>query len=272
MGIFKRLLDFYINSSIHVSLAVYAMVRMTGFMFGINDIHPSALFAFFGTIVAYNFVKYDALARRQKQQMRTELKLIAGLSFVSFLAAAYFFFQLSQTTKIIAFAFLVLTMLYTLPFFPNRKNARNWTGVKIYMVALCWVGITLFLPVIDAGIPISFVMFMVGLQRFILIFVLILIFEIIDLKVDDLNLKTVPQQIGVKNTKIVGSILLLVFVVAPFFITTFPAPATYVRIGIAITTFLFLLCANEERSKYYTSFWAESIPILWWVLVVVVFG
>lgn len=266
MQILKRVFDFYINSSIHVSLSVYALVRMTGYMFEIENIHSAAWFSFFGTIVAYNFVKYDALARRHKLKMRAELKLIAGLSMLSFLAAGYFFFQLSQTTKIIAFAFLLLTMLYTLPFFPNRKNARNWAGVKIYMVALCWVGITLFLPVINAGMPIDAEILVTGLQRFILIFVLILIFEIIDLKVDDLNLKTVPQQIGVKNTKIVGSILLLVFIIAPFFLTRFPASYGYIRMGIAFTTFLFLFFADDRKSKYYTSFWAESIPILWFVL------
>lgn len=272
MRYLKKLLDFYLNSSIHVSLAVYAMVRLTGYLFGINDIHPPALFAFFGTIAAYNFVKYDALARRHKLQVRTELKLIAALSFLSLLAAVWLFFHLSKTTKIIAFAFLILTMLYTLPFFPNRQNARNWAGVKIYMVALCWVGITLFLPVVNSGIPISLSLFMVALQRFILVFVLILIFEIIDLQVDDLNLKTVPQQIGVRNTKMVGIILLCVFVFAPFFVTTFPDSAGYVRVGIAGTTFLFLLFANEKRSKYYTSFWVESIPILWWVLVALIFS
>lgn len=272
MQILKRLLDFYISGSIHVSLSVYALVLMTGYMFGIEDIQPPALFAFFGTIVAYNFVKYDALARRKKLQMSRQIKLIVAFSFFSFIAAVYFFLQLAQITKIIAVVFLILTMLYTLPFFPNHKNARNWAGVKIYMVALCWVGITLFLPVINAGVPISFAIFMVGLQRFILIFVLILIFEIIDLKVDDPNLKTVPQQIGVRNTKIVGSIFLIVFVVAPFFITNLPVPAGYIRVGIALTTFLFLLFANEKRSKYYTSFWAESIPILWLVLLLLFFS
>ncbi len=272
MAIFKRILDFYINSSIHVSLSVYALVIMTGYLFGIDDIQPSALFAFFGTIVGYNFVKYDALARRHKLQVRTELKVIAALSFLSFLATAYFFFQLERITKIIAVSLLILTMLYTLPFFPNRKNARNWAGVKIYMVALCWVGVTLFLPVINAGIPISFAIFLVGIQRFILIFVLVLIFEIIDLKVDDPNLKTVPQQIGARNTKIIGSILLIIFAIAPFFIMDFPEPAAYIRIGIAITTLLFLLFANEKRSKYYTSFWAESIPVFWLVLTVLIFG
>lgn len=269
MQIFKRLLDFYINSSIHVALSVYALVRMTGYMFGIDDIHPSSLFAFFGTIVAYNFVKYDTLARRHKLQVRTGLKLIAALSFLSFLATVYYFLQLLQTTRVIACAFLVLTLLYALPFFPNKKNARNWAGIKIYIVALCWVGITLFLPVINAGIPFSPAVFMVGLQRFILIFVLILIFEVIDMKEDNPNLKTIPQQIGIRNTKIIGSILLFIFIVVPFFFANLPVPAGYIRMGIALTTLLFLLFANEKRSKYYTSFWAESIPVLWWVLVMV---
>jgi len=30
---------------------------------------------------------------------------------------------------------------------------------------------------------------------------------------------------------------------------------------------IFLTFANEKRSKYYTSFWVESVPILWWFLL-----
>lgn len=263
----RKLLDFYINSSIHVALSVYALVRMTGYLFTIVEIEAPALFGFFGTIVGYNFVKYDALARIQKLQMRAELKLIAALSFFSFLATGYYFFQLEQTTKIIAVVFLILTMLYTLPFFPNRKNARNWAGVKIYIVALCWVGVTLFLPIINTAIPLILDIFVIAVQRFILIFVLILIFEIIDLQVDDPNLKTVPQQIGVERTKIVGSVLLLVFILLCFFQVDFSFPSLFVRSGVAFTIFLFLLFANEEKSKYYSTFWVESIPIWWWVLL-----
>ncbi|MEO5776297.1 MAG: hypothetical protein ABIQ27_05295 [Flavobacterium sp.] len=269
MTFLKRLLDFYINSSIHVSLAVYALVRMTGYLFSIDAIEAPAMFAFFGTIVGYNFVKYDALARRHKLQIRTELKLIAALSFLSFLATGYFFFQLEHRTKIIALTFLILTMLYTLPFFPNRKNARNWAGVKIYIVALCWVGVTLFLPVINAGIPIGSEVLLVAVQRFILIFVLILIFEIIDLQVDDPNLKTVPQQIGVEKTKIVGSILLFVFMLLGFFQIEFNFAILFSRLALVLLAFLFLMFADERKSKYYSSFWVESIPVFWLILLLV---
>lgn len=267
MQVLKKLFDFYINGSIHVALSVYALVRMTGFLFPISNIEASAFFAFFGTIVGYNFVKYDALARTQKTKMRTQLKAIAILSFLSFLATGFYFLQLEQTTKIIAFVFLILTLLYTLPFFPNRKNARNWAGVKIYIVALCWVGVTLFLPIINSGIPLTTDVFLVALQRFILIFVLILIFEIIDMKHDDPHLKTVPQQIGVKRTKIVGSLLLSILVGLEFLDSNFSYPTLFLKIGVATTVFLFLVFSNERKSKYYSSFWVESVPIFWWGLL-----
>lgn len=263
----KRLLDFYINSSIHVALSVYALVRMTGFLFQITIIEACASFAFFGTIVGYNFVKYDALARTQKLQMRTQLKVITLLSFLSLLMAVYCFLWLERITQLIALLFFWITLLYTLPFFPNRKNARNWAGVKIYIVALCWVGVTLFLPIINAEIPLTTNVFLVAIQRFILIFVLILIFEIIDLKWDDPHLKTVPQQIGVKRTKWIGSLLLVGFLSLAFLDTNFNYKTLILKAGVAFTVFLFLLFSNEKKSKYYSSFWAESIPVLWWVLL-----
>ncbi|MES2747024.1 MAG: hypothetical protein V4648_01520 [Bacteroidota bacterium] len=269
MQLLKKLLDFYINSSIHVALAVFALVKLTQFMFPIMDDEATVYFAFFGTIVGYNFVKYDALARAQKKQMRSQLKAIAVLSFVALLATGYYFFQLRSTTQIIGVAFLILTLLYTLPFFPNKKNARNWVGIKIYIVALCWVGVTLFLPIINAELPLTNAVFLVALQRFILVFVLILIFEIIDLQNDDPHLQTVPQQIGVKRTKIVGSLLLFIFISLEFLNPTFSFQNLLLKVGIAITVLLFLLFSNEKRSKYYTSFWVESVPIFWWILVMI---
>ena len=269
MTIFKRLLDFYITSSIHVALSVYALVRMTGFLFSITEIEVPALFAFFGTIVGYNFVKYDALVRMQHLQMKIELKLIALVSILSFFAVVYYFFQLELITKIIAVVFLILTMLYTLPFFPDRKNARNWAGVKIYIVSFCWLGVTVFLPLINSGIHFGSNVLVISIQRFILVFVLILIFEIIDLQVDDPNLKTVPQQIGVEKTKLIGSVLLLLFILFGFFQTDLQFLGLFIRLCIALTVFLFLLFANQERSKYYSSFWVEGIPIFWWILLLI---
>ncbi|WP_394758419.1 hypothetical protein [Flavobacterium sp.] len=274
MKIIKQIFDFYINSSIHVALSVYALVRMTQYMFNISHDDAMVYFAFFGTIVGYNFVKYDALARVKKLQMRNELKAIAFLSFVSLIAVGICFFQLQIHTQIVAVAFLGLTLLYTLPFFPNRKNARNWAGVKIYMVALSWVGVSLVLPILNAEIVITSDFYLKCIQRFILVFVLILIFEIIDLQYDDPHLKTVPQQIGVKRTKYLGYILLLIFCCLEIFnvdgndnlsIHFFSISLQSI---IAFIIAIFMFFANEKRPKYYTSFWVESIPVILWISLI----
>lgn len=253
-----------------MALSVYSLVRMTHFMFNIALDVPMAHFAFFGTIVGYNFVKYDALARTKKNQMRKELKLIALLSLFSFVGVGYYFFQLQRITQVVSVGVLALTMLYTLPFFPNRKNARNWAGVKIYIVSLCWVGVTLVLPLINAHVNLGLDFYLKCVQRFILIFVLILVFEIIDLANDDPYLQTVPQQIGVKRTKVLGLLLLISFYFLELFKNNFIEKQLYVNLVLVLMISLFLLFANEKRSKYYTSFWVESIPILWWLMVVLV--
>ena len=268
MRIFKVLFDFYINSSIHVGLSCYALVRMTQHMFHIPYEEPVANFAFFGTVVGYNFVKYDALARAKKAQMRNELKLIALFSLCSLALVGYYFFLLARITQITAIAFFSITLLYTLPFFPNRRNARNWAGVKIYIVALCWVGVTIGLPLLNAEVAITSDFFLKCIQRFILIFVLVLVFEIIDMSKDDPHLQTVPQQIGAQRTKNLGIALMILFYFLEFLKSNFDVKQLIVNCILVVLVSFSLIFVNEKRSKYYTSFWVESIPILWWLMVV----
>lgn len=271
MKILKQILNFYINASIHVGLSCYALVKLTMYLFHISFQESIANFAFFGTIVGYNFVKYDALARVQKHQMRNQLKGIAVLSFCSLVLVGYYFFDLQLMTQLVSVIVLGITLLYTLSFFPNKKNARNWAGVKIYIVALCWVGVTVILPFLDATIPITLAFYLSCIQRFILIFVLILIFEIIDLENDDPHLQTVPQQIGVKRTKQLGYLLLLLYGILSVFCfnlkDSFTIQYLILSLFFLLVIAFFLAFANERRSKYYTSFWVESLPILWWLMV-----
>lgn len=271
MRVLKSILQFYINSSIHVALSCFALVQVTQLVFSISGQNTVGYFAFWGTIVGYNFVKYEELARAKRLQIRKQLRWIGVFTCGSFLMVGYYFFLLERITQIVAVVFLGLTLLYTLPFFPNRNNARNWAGIKVYIVAFCWVGATVFLPLLNAGVAPSVTMGVLSIQRFILAFILIMIFEIIDLRSDNPNLRTVPQQIGVENTKILGLALLILFCglelfnIFSNFNTQFLKLKLNLDVALAIVIVLFLAFANEKRSKYYTSFWVESLPTLWWI-------
>ncbi|OCB76641.1 hypothetical protein [Flavobacterium crassostreae] len=264
----KKAIDFYIHSSIPVALSVYALIQITYLMCKIPPQQSVSNFAFLGTIAGYNFVKYATLVRVPKKSMGRQLKQIVWLSFFALLGSGYYFWQLQWHTQLISLVVLALTLLYALPFFPNKKNARHWAGVKIYIVALCWVGVTLVLPVWNAEIPLGSTFFIKGIQRFILVFVLILIFEILDLSQDDPLLQTVPQQIGVRQTKILGLVLLLPFYFLEFLKNNDTPKPVVINAILVVVLSLFLVCANHQRSKYYTSFWAESIPVFWWLFVV----
>lgn len=267
MSLITRLGKFYISASLHVAFASASLVLMTLHMFHLPADWPMVSFVFFGTVVGYNFVKYDALTRTATLLGSSRLKIYAILSFFCLLVAGLSFLYLHLQTQVIAVLVLLVTLLYTLPFFPNRRNARNWAGVKIYIVSLCWVGVTLALPVINADIPITSDFFIKCLQRFIFIFVLILIFEIIDTSTDDPHLKTVPQQIGVPATKWLGVILIAIFYFLEFLKFGFESVQLFINAVIVVLMMGFLAFADETRPKYYSLFWAEMLPIVWLLLL-----
>ena len=263
----KSIFNFYIHASIHVSISVLALVLMTNHMFELPFDLPMAGFAFFGTLFGYNFIKYEVYFRN-KLPLRKQLNGVVILSIFSLLAAAYFFFKLKFSTQITAILFFGLTFLYTVPIFSTKKNMRNWTGIKIYIVAFCWAGVTTLLPLINFGIELYQDIFIKFCQRFLLVIVLILIFEIIDLKDDDPKLFTVPQRIGVAKTKWLGFLLLIPFYFLEFFKTEIDRNQLITNVILVAITSSFLYFANEQRSRYYTTFWVESIPIFWLALLV----
>lgn len=263
----KKILDFYIESSLHVALAVYALLRVTYLMLNIPYEQSVAYFGFFGTVVGYNFIKYDELARVKKVVLTPVFKAIIALSFLSFLVALYYFLTLKTTTKLVGFVALFITIVYTLPFFPNRKNLRNWVGIKIYLVAIAWVGVTVLLPVINAEMDFSILVALKCMQRFVLVFVLLLVFEIIDLQFDDLKLHTIPQKIGIKKTKWLAYILLFVFIILDFLKEDATIIHLLITISVAFSIGIFTFFSNPKRNKYYTSFWVESVPVFWLILL-----
>jgi len=269
MSVIKNLFWVYIHGSMHVGLSVLALVLMTNHIFHLPFDWAIAVFAYCGTMFSYNFMKYDGLFRVKKSAGK-KVKFVVLLSTVAFLAAGISFFFLQRTTQITAIVFFALTALYTVPFFPNTKNLRNWSGVKIYIVALCWAGITLVLPLIDADVTMTSDVYLKFTQRFALVIILILIFEIIDLKEDDPHLKTIPQQIGVRNTKILNLCFLLPFFFLEFLKITVDYRQIAANFVMVLTVSLFTIFASPKRSKYYTLFWVESIPIFWLGLVVLV--
>lgn len=254
MKIFKRFLDFYIDCSIHVAFAVFSLLQITKLSLDIETEISLDYFIFFGTILGYNFLKYFEVFRRRTYTLKQNY-LIIIFSIIAFLGMVYYYFQISISHKI---AFLKIgIVVFAYPFL------RNYGFWKMVIVSFCVTYITVYIPTLSKEINLNIFYFF---QQFIIVLGLLIPLEIIDIEKDAKTIFTLPQKIGIKKTKFLGYLLLLIFLFLSFFSSRF-----IFKIDIITTTVIAfaIYFSNEKRSKYYTSFWVESIPILWWILMFV---
>jgi hypothetical protein len=267
MKAIKQLFYVYIHGSIHVAVAVLCLVLMTNHMFSLPFSAPMAGFAFFGTVFGYNFIKYEVRFRKHLP-ISDYHKVVAAISIVALSLGGWCFFLLSLKAQLSALVLGVFAVLYAVPVSP-RGNLRSLSGIKIYIVALCWAGVTTLMPLLNAGLDLGHDAWLKFCQRFLLVIILILIFEIIDLSVDDPNLKTVPQKIGVKNTRVLNIILLGFFYFLEFLRHSIDNKQLLVNVMLILAVGLFTVGASPERNKYYTLFWVESVPVFWLLMILV---
>lgn len=269
MQVLKQLLNFYINASIHVALAVYAFVRITELYFDLPYNEPLDFFIFYGTITGYNFVKYAGVAKLHHRSLTNNLKIIQVFSLVCFMLLCYYTWQLSIKTLLFLFPLALLTLLYAIPFLSGfQKNLRNISHLKIIIVAIVWVGVTVLFPLFDAREIFTLNAYLTTVQRFLLVVVLILPFDIRDLKYDATSLQTIPQKIGIQKTKKLGYVLLVCCLILEFIISVNSEFRTVFLI-IFTALLVLLMRSSEKQPKYYSSFWVESIPIIWWFLFLI---
>lgn len=268
----KNILDFYLNSSLHVALAVVSLSVLSFLEFNIEIDVNLLFFIFFGSITGYNFVKYAGIAKLHHASLARHLKLIQIFSFFCFLALLYFIFQQGFKILLVSGFLGIFTLLYAIPIGKNRKNLRNIGGIKIFIIAVVWAGVSVILPLIDevSFKEISIIFF----QRFLFVVAITLPFEMRDLEFDPGNLNTIPQQIGIANTKYIGYSLLGIMLLLEF-LKPYPSAINFIALGFALLiSAFFIKVARVDQGAYYSAFWVEGIPLFWlicWILTKILF-
>src|SRR5690606_4765281 len=267
MSFLKKIFDFYIDASIHVALAVYAFVRITMLTFNIAYDENLGYVVFYGAIVGYNFLRYAGDAKHYLFVDKTYVKVIQAFSFIAFFLSCYYIFQLPFEIIYRIVGLVIVAVLYMIPFSKRKRNIRSLAGVKVLVVALVWTATTVLLPVINADVGIGLNVVLEAVQRFIYIIILMIPFEIRDMEEDSLRLKTIPQQFGVKKTKLLGILMLAPFYALEFLKDVVSWDRVFVLTIISLITAVLIFFSIERQGKYYSGFWVESLPILWWLLL-----
>lgn len=268
MKILKRVFGFYINSSLHVAFAVLALFSITVLEYRLTEHRQLSAFVFLGAISGYNFVKYAKVAGLNHRSLTSSLKTIQILSGVCFVLLILIAFRLSVTTILITAAFGLATFFYAVPF--RHRSLRKLSGIKIFVVAFVWSGITVILPFIASETLVSGDVLLTFFQRILIVVALILPFEIRDVPYDALNLKTLPQQFGIRNTKLLGLLVLVVSLILEFFKESAEVAYIISLIFFCVILGWMLIISKTEQKRHFASFWVEGLPILWLILYVLI--
>jgi len=258
------LFRFYINSSIHVTLAICALAGITFITTDIPLNFWFFTFLFSASITGYNFVKYAGYAKFHHRSLTKQLRSIQIFSLFSFIFLIVATLKQSLHFIIDAGLLGIFTLLYALPFLPNHTTLRRLKIIKIVVIAVVWGVATAGLPVIDK----TDFSFTTGLRIFnygLFVLAIIIPFEIRDLTFDDPDLGTLPQLVGIQKAKNLGYLLLLLFMGTGFLLPLSGYELT-ANIGIALLAGFCIKSSTINQPPYFASFGVESLPIVWLLL------
>lgn len=263
----KQIIDFYIFSNIHVALATFCLTKITLLEIGISE-NRTAWFVFFSTLLSYNMIRFfrlNTIKNWYNDWIHNNEKALYFLTGVSLLPLLYFTFYLRIKAILVLIPFIFSTLFYVIPI--KNKSLRNISGLKLFLIAISWAGVTVIFPLIQNYITIRTVDWITIIQRFLFVAIITLPFDIRDLNYDDKSLKTLPQQIGIYKTKFVGILLLMSFFFLEFFKNPLQENSLIILLIIVFLAAILLIKASNKQDKYYSAFFVEAIPIVWFLLV-----
>ena len=256
-----------------MALAVCSLTYITILEFNIPLDNTVFYFVFFASVTGYNFVKYFGVVKFYHVNLTRWIKWIQVFAMICFILTCYFGFHLRLRTLAFTIILALITFLYAVPFLPKKKlfkenkSLRNIGGLKIFLIAVVWCGVTVFIPIVNNDSVIDINIFLTVVQRFLFVIMLMLPFEIRDLQFDSLKLYTIPQRLGLTGTKVLGIAIGLLMFSLEFLKSERAFTSVLILLGIDILTVLLILFSKENQGKYYSSFWVEGVPILWLLMI-----
>jgi len=269
MKIFKKIIEFYVFSNLHVSLSVVCLVLVSGKLFK-KLVLIEALFLGCITFIGYHLIRYSNRFKYGKlhalenfsNQYKKIIWLVNGIAIVVSLSMLLKF-QFSQLLKLLPFG--ILTLAYAFSFVKIKgkiRSIRYLPGFKIFIIALVWSGSIVFFPFEYEE---KTKLYFIELLFFMIAYTLP--FDIRDLNFDDKVVKTLPMILGIENTKYLGTTLLGMSIALHFYIFKDLYLLQYLIICIVVV--LFLIKSTNNQSKYFCSLWVEGIPILYYLFCIV---
>ena len=255
----RKILDFYIQSSLHVGIAVFCLSYISLMELQLTPDNTLLACVFFGTVLGYNYLKYSKFCF-QTSSLSIKLKGIFWISGCAAIGFIFYYLHLNFLKQLGLGIGGILSLIY--------PYLRRFGYLKILWVSGVVTYVTFFLPVINET-QLQSSLCLIGCKRFCIGIVLLIPFEIYDYQYDRTTVKTLPSLLGIAKTKLIGYVILGFFWILNVWdkLPSISSPNTQKNsineLFISLLLVLSIVKVNLDRSKYFTTFWVESIPIIW---------
>ena len=268
----NRILYFFINTNIFVSISTFCLYKISELLFGFQN-YKIGLFVFFSTLFAYNYMRLPLFFQEDDSNSYSTDYYQKSIYFFLFISAIFIIFLSSSLElKFIQLLFppILISIIYPLLIKINNRQygIRNIPFFKIFLISFTWSYVTLLLPALYYNIQLDYFLLSSFFERFLFVLAIAIPFDIRDYHSD--KIRTIPNTIGVINSKIFAwfcllliQILLIIHViqsniVIPIFLGLF--------LSIEICSLVIYL-TNTERSSFFYSILVESLSLVMYLLV-----
>jgi len=262
---------FLSQTNLFISVAAVCSLFTVYITFDMDvDLHLGS-FIFFSTLFTYNVQRILGKIGNTSAQVRTNQLFVT----IGFLGMSIFIWRLNPFQFFLLAFCGFLSIAYAYPVIPLGKARiplRMLPRAKLWVIVMVWVLSTVVMPIYFTNLP-RLVMFLYVLHHFFFIAALTIPFDIRDLKSDSPRQKTIPQNIGVKNSIRLSIIFLIGSILTSFGLYLFGD----IRLGVLVANAFNLLISVLIVSKakignhhYYFTFLVDGMIILQYILIVLV--
>lgn len=279
-NLLRHITNFYLYSSFHIGICSVYLYLFTVERFELEVDFRYMAFTFASTIFIYSIHRLIGINKVKKfahkgrfaiiEQFKSHIFIYAILSFG---ACCYLFFSFEYSRIILLAGAGLISVLYTVPVFGKSMRLRDFSFIKIFLIAIVWSYVTGVVPMYEYNIDLAPIVFY--FIEIALFFIAITIpFDIRDYYVDSANkVGTIPTLFG-RRTSIYIALLLLLITMCIDVILYFHFGALLVgSICMLITcllTALIIYSISDKESDYYFSGLLDTtimIPYSLYVLI-----
>jgi hypothetical protein len=271
----RHIINLYLYSSLHIGWCCVFLYLFTIKRFNLNVDLNYLIFILSSTIFTYSLHRIIGMNKVRKFEHQGRFAVISEYrthiivyAIVGGLACTYTYFGFSFSRMKLLLVAGIISILYTLPVFGKSMRLRDFSFVKIFLIAFVWAIVSESIPLYEAGISFKIIV-PLFLERVLFFIAITIPFDIRDIEVDRTNnVKTIPSALGKQKSIILAIGLLLLCVVIETYFGYNALLAGYKPAIVAyFITGIMIFFVKNKSNDYYFSGLMDGTIILPWIML-----